>query len=74
VDRRVTRAKVDRIEGGSAVLELAGREVVVPVALLPEGTREGDTLEIASMPAARDEVAARRASLSRDDPGGDVSL
>lgn len=75
----MTRAVLDRIEGDRAVLEIAGREVVVPAALLPERAREGDALEIAVAPAhgaarAAADVARRRKKLSRGDPGGDVDL
>ncbi|MBA7634947.1 hypothetical protein ES703_42546 [subsurface metagenome] len=38
---------VDRIEGDLAVVELEWREVVnIPLKYLPEGTREGNVLDI----------------------------
>jgi len=36
---------IDRIESDSAVLEVVGKTVDVPVALLPENAKEGDVLK-----------------------------
>lgn len=47
---------IDRIEGALAVLEIDGRRVDVPVALLPAGAKEGDRLYLAPAPA--EDVAA----------------
>lgn len=43
------RASVDRIEGDRAVLlvgERGERQIVLPLDLLPPGTREGDVLQL----------------------------
>jgi hypothetical protein len=75
---KVTRAFIDRIEGTIAVLSLEGATAELPVALLPEGTREGAWIEITvGVVAPPDEAAAGealRARLAADDDGGDFKL
>lgn len=56
-DESTFRASLDRVEEGLAVLLLREDELVrftLPLALLPEGAREGDILEV----AIRRDVAA----------------
>lgn len=71
---------LDRIEGDLAVLEHDGKELRLPVALLPAGAKEGEVLQLALTrdPAATQARAAaartRRARLGKDDGGGDFSL
>ncbi len=51
------RAFVDRIEGDRAVLLFGpeGKESgTIPARLLPDGTREGDALELSLAPAPKD--------------------
>lgn len=52
---------VDRIEGETAVVEIGGRRVDVPLAGLPDGTREGDIFALVPIDDknARDEDASR---------------
>jgi hypothetical protein len=55
------KATLDRVEGDMAVLLIRNDESIklnVPVALLPEGCREGDILDII---IARDDRATREA-------------
>lgn len=40
------RIVIDRIEGAFAIVEIAGRAIEVPLALLPDGAREGATLRL----------------------------
>lgn len=76
----MARVQVDRIEGDVAVLVYEREPFELPAALLPKSTREGDTLELTLTPdddatrAAREEMARRRARLTKDDDGGDFSL
>ena len=70
-------AVVDRVEGDLAVLEVDGRTVDWPLALLPEGTAEGTALsfEVAIASASVDDAAARLARLrARTPQSGDVDL
>lgn len=57
---------VDRIEGGSAVLETEGAAVDVPLTDLPEGVREGDLLEQTAdgWVICREETVSRRNALA----------
>jgi hypothetical protein len=76
VSAQVTRAFVDAIDADVARLLAGERAFTLPLALLPAGVREGDWVEltIARAPAPPDDTEARRARLSRDDPGGDIDL
>jgi hypothetical protein len=71
---------LDRIEGDLAVLEHAGRELRLPVALLPAGAREGEVLQLlltrdaAATQARSAATQARRTKLGKDDDGGDFKL
>ena len=62
---------IDRIEGDFAVVEIAGRCVDVPLALLPDGCKEGDAL-VFSRGAPSDRAAAedRLARLKSRGPQG----
>ena len=63
------------VEAGRARLLLGDDAFTVPVALLPEGAREGSwlTLTSALAPPQADPEALRR-QLGRDDPGGPIKL
>lgn len=61
---------VDRIEGDVAVLEVDGRMVDFPAAALPEGTREGDTLQLSRAPADTAAAEARLRRLKSRTPQG----
>ena len=37
---------IDRIESNTAILEVDGKTVDIPVALLPENVKEGDVLKL----------------------------
>ena len=76
----MTALFLDRIEGDVAVFEHAGRELRLPVTLLPAGAREGEVLQLA---LTRDPAATRarsaasqatRSKLGHDDDGGDFKL
>ena len=56
---------LDRIEGDSAVLLIAGRESVVPVSVLPKNAHEGDHLSLTFVidEAARGKTAAEVSEL-----------
>jgi hypothetical protein len=71
-----TRAFVDAVEADVARLLVGEQAFTLPLALLPAGVREGDWVEItiARTQAPPDDTEARRARLSRDDPGGDIDL
>lgn len=72
--------QIDRIEDEFAVLIHLGVSFDLPVSLLPEGAKEGATLELSlqinpdATQAAREKIAKKRARLSRNDDGGDFSL
>lgn len=72
--------QLDRIEGEFAVLVHLGESFDLPVSLLPEDAKEGDTLELSlqvnaeATQTARDSMAKKLAELSRNDDGGDFSL
>lgn len=51
---------VDRIEGDTAVLEIGNTRVDVPLAELPPGVKEGDTLAFTIGPAASTDHAEKR--------------
>ncbi len=62
---------IDRIEGDVAVVEIAGRCVDVPLVLLPEGCKEGDTLAFArGAPPDHSAAEARLARLKSRGPQG----
>lgn len=65
---------LDRIEGERAVLLVGNERVEVPVAVLPEGCREGDVLKFVGDPGARaallDDAEARLARLRARGPQG----
>jgi hypothetical protein len=65
---------VDRIEGDQAVLDVGGRTVDVPLAVLPEGVREGDRLTFVVAPADTSEADARLARLRAKTPQGPGSF
>ncbi|MHB9053239.1 MAG: DUF3006 domain-containing protein [Thermoleophilia bacterium] len=58
---------LDRVEGDSAVLLIAGRESVIPVSVLPQGAREGDhlLLTVTVDESARDKTASEVSDLQR---------
>lgn len=64
---------VDRIENDTAVLEIGGSTVDVPLAELPAGVKEGDRLAFSVLPSAgTDDAEARLARLkarTRQGPG-----
>jgi hypothetical protein len=76
VSAKTTRAFVDAVEAGVARLLVGEQAFTLPLALLPAGLREGDWVDItlARAPAPPDDTEARRARLSKDDPGGDIDL
>lgn len=66
---------VDRIEDDTAVLEIAGRTVDVPLAELPPGVKEGDRLAfVVAPPTDTDDAAARLARLRARTPQGPGSF
>ncbi|GDX79450.1 hypothetical protein LBMAG42_12610 [Deltaproteobacteria bacterium] len=69
---------LDRIEGERAVLLVGQERVEVPVAVLPEGCREGDVLKLVADPAARaallDDAEARLARLRERASQGPESI
>jgi hypothetical protein len=73
---QTTRAFIDAIEAGRARLLVGEEAFTMPSRLLPAGVREGDWVDIAIglAPAPPDDSEARRARLSKDDPGGDIDL
>ena len=72
---RVTLVFVDAIEEGRARL-LAGEDAfTVPLALLPDGAREGAWLRLSLEPApAPSDPNALRDRLGAGDPGGPIKL
>lgn len=66
---------VDRIEGDTAVLELGGQRVDVPLAQLPADVKEGDELAfILRGPGDTKEAEARLARLRARTPQGPGSF
>ncbi|MES2640342.1 MAG: DUF3006 domain-containing protein [Myxococcota bacterium] len=51
---------VDRIEKDTAVVEIAGRTVDVPLTELPPGVKEGDRLAFTVLPPASTDDAEQR--------------
>ncbi len=69
-------AVVDRVEGSTAVLEIAGTHVDWPLNALPPGTREGTKLcfTVDATEASQSELADAQARLERlrsTGPSGD---
>jgi hypothetical protein len=64
---------VDRIEGRSAVLEVAGTTVDWPLSALPDGVREGSTLSVVFSFTEADlsSATARLERLKKRGPTGD---
>jgi Protein of unknown function (DUF3006) len=75
-DGRITRLFVDEIEDETARVLFGEHAFSVPAALLPEGAREGDWVEVSvrSIPAPPGDTEARRERLAKDDPGGTIKL
>lgn len=71
-----TRAFVDVIEEGTAMLIVGEETFAVPTTLLPTGMREGTWVVIAvgATEAPADDAEERRRKLGRGDPGGDIKL
>jgi hypothetical protein len=66
---------VDQLEDGRAVLlDAHGRAYRLPASELPADAGEGRWLGGAPDPEAAARIAALRARLTRDDPGGDLVL
>ncbi|MDP2312342.1 MAG: DUF3006 domain-containing protein [Pseudomonadota bacterium] len=66
---------VDRVEDQTAVLEIAGRMVDVPLAELPAGVKEGDRLAFVVLPPSEeDDAKARLARLKARTPQGPGSF
>ncbi len=66
---------VDRIEDETAVLEIAGRTVDVPLVELPPGVKEGDRLAFSVLPpGSTDDAEARLARLKARTPQGPGSF
>lgn len=71
---------VDRIEGETAVLEIHGATVDIPVSALPEGAREGSVLGLTLDPdrqsAVEEQNRARLERLKKRNPakGGLLTL
>lgn len=61
---------VDRIEGERAVVEFGGELHDIPLACLPEGTREGDRLSFTNLGRDTAEAEARLARLRAKTPQG----
>ncbi len=73
------RITIDRIEGERAVLEFAGdsgrlETLDVPLAALPAGVKEGDTLSFTAAPGALEDAEARLARLKARTPQGPGSF
>ncbi len=78
MEHRKMKATIDRIEGKLAVL-IAGEENVrfnLPIALLPQGCREGDVLNISfeqdleATEQAREQVSSLMEKLKKKGRGG----
>ena len=65
---------VDRIEGDTAVLEIAGRTVDWPLGSLPEGAREGGRYQVTFSPTSSDtsDAQARLDRLSAGSSDDDI--
>jgi len=61
---------VDRIEGDRAIVEWAGGRIDLPLAMLPEGTCEGDTLHWSREPGNSTDAEARLQRLKSKTPQG----
>ena len=64
---------IDRIEADIAIVEHGERTFEIPVALLPEGSKEGDRLQIQRLPSSSDDTnEARLERLKSRDSGDDI--
>ena len=64
---------IDRIEADIAIVEQDERTFEIPVALLPEGSKEGDRLQIQRLPPSSDDSnEARLERLKSRDSGDDI--
>jgi hypothetical protein len=73
---RSTQLFIDEIEDGLARLLLGETVLSLPAALLPEGAREGDWIEMSVgviSPPPQD-TEQRRKRLASGDPGGPIKL
>jgi hypothetical protein len=72
---RTTAVFVDAIESGRARLLLGETAFELPVALLPDGVREGCWLELtATIVPPPSDPNERRRRMGGDDPGGPIRL
>jgi hypothetical protein len=73
---RITQLFVDEIDDDVARVLQDQHAFSIPVALLPEGSREGDWIELSArvIPAPATDTEERRKRLAKDDPGGTVKL
>jgi len=58
-----SRIVVDRIEDGTAVLDVNGQTFDLPVSALPDGAREGSVLQLTLVAAPADNTTARLARM-----------
>ena len=63
------RIVVDRIEGPTAVVEVAGARVDIPVQLLPDGAAEGTVLSFRIESSGEQPVSAARLRRMQADGG-----
>jgi hypothetical protein len=72
---KTTAVFVDAVENGRARLLIGDEAFTVPVALLPDGAREGTWLKVSATvtPPQVDPDVLRR-KLGRGDPGGPIKL
>ncbi len=56
---------IDRIEGEWAILEFSEKLVEVPLSLLPEGAKEGDSLVLSPAESDNSATARRKETVER---------
>ena len=65
---------IDRFEGQTAIIECGTEYFEIPIAALPEGAKEGDSLEInlSNQSQTQNETEERLARLKSQDAGDDI--
>ena len=64
-----TKLTIDRVEGTEAVVECGDEYYSIPLAILPEGTSEGDSITLMRSPPDDTQAKSRLDRLKQRDDG-----